>query len=79
MLASIGVGKEVAGVAREAVGAETAQRWAQFAEQFDAARVALRVDVAIDVSGVNNRADLLELVNHLVDATREQQQLDVVD
>ena len=71
MLASIGVGKEVAGVAREAVGAQTAQHRTQFAEQFDAARIALCVNVAVDVVGIDNRADLFELVDHLVNATRE--------
>ena len=79
MLRSIGVGKEVTGIARQAMGAQTAQRWAQFAQQLNPARVALRVDVAVDVVCINNRMDPLELVNHLVDATREQRQLNVVD
>ena len=79
MLASIGMSKKVMGVAQEAVSAEAVQHWAQFAEEFDAACVALRVNVAMDVVVVNGGMDLLELFNHLVDATREQCQLNVVD
>ena len=79
MSTSIGVDKKVAGIARQAVGAQTAQRRAQFAQQLDPACVALRVDVAVDIVGLNNRTDPLKLVNHLVNLTREQCQLDVVD
>ena len=76
---SVGVGEEVLGVARKTVSAQSVQRRAQLAQQLDAARVALCVNVAVDVVGVDNRTDPLELVDHLVDATREQCQLDVVD
>ena len=79
MSTRIGMSKEVTGIARQAVGAQTAQRRAQFAQQLDPARVALRVDVAVDVVCINNRTDPLKLVDHLVDATREQRQLNVVD
>ena len=79
MLASVRVGKEVAGVKRETVSAQTVQCWAQFAQQLNAARVALCVNVAVDVVDIDNWTDPLELLDHLVDATRERQQLDVVD
>ena len=48
-------------------------------KQFNAAGVALRVDVSVDAVGIDNRVDAFELVNHLVDARRERQQLNVVD
>ena len=79
MSTSVGVGKEVARVAQEAVGAQAAQRWAQFAQQFNASRVALSVNIAVDVVGVDNWADPFELIDHLVDATRKRRQLNVVD
>ena len=48
-------------------------------KQLVAASVALRVNVTMDVVGIDNRAKMLKLVDHLVDTTREQLKLDVVD
>ena len=49
MSTGVRVGEEEARVAREAVSAQAVQHQAQFAQQFDAARVALCVNVAVDV------------------------------
>ena len=76
---SVGVGKKVPRVTQKAVSAQSMQRRAQLAQKFNAACVALSVDVAVQVVGVGNRADPLELVDHLVNATKEQCQLNVID
>ena len=72
MSTRIGMSEEVMGITRQAVRAQTAQHRAQFAEKFNAARVALCVNVSVDVVCIDNQANPLKLVNHLVNATREQ-------
>ena len=79
MATSIGVGKEEAGVVREVVGAQTAQRRLQLAEEFVAASIELRVNVVVDVVGVHNRTQAVKLVDCLVNAAQEGSQLNVVD
>ena len=79
MSTSVRLSGKVAEVTRKAVSAQAAQRWVQLAQQFDPARVALCVNIVVHVIGVDDRADPLELVDHLVNATREQQQLNIVD
>ena len=44
---SVRVGKKVPRVAQKTVSAQSVQRWAQLAQKFDAACVALSVDVAV--------------------------------
>ena len=48
-------------------------------KKFVGASIALRIDVAVDFVGIDNRAQALKLIDHLVNATREQHQLHVVD
>ena len=64
------INKEL-GVARDTVSAEAAKCWAELAEELVTESIALCINVGVQVVGIDNWAEAIKLLNHVVDTAGE--------